>query len=122
MIETCVHCDESGPLDGAGGELVPANYPNFAHQRCLAAADDSLDLDTLATASLQLSALADELPACPHRDALRLATRIARSLSNLRSEVTLVIILDAGERENFDIVDAVRELRRALEETAKGEG
>ncbi len=81
---------------------------------------DCLDLDSLATAGLHFAALAEELPACPHRDALWLATRIAHSLSTLRSEVTHVI-LEAGARDNFDIVDAVRELRRALEEAARGE-
>jgi hypothetical protein len=120
MIETCIHCHNSGPLEGPGGELVPAGYPNFAHQRCLAATNP-FDLDGLATASLHFTALADELPACPHRDALRLAADIAHRLSDLRSKVMHVIIA-AGERENFDLVDAVRELRRALEETAKGDG
>jgi hypothetical protein len=121
MIETCLYCGKSGALDGPGGELVPTGYPNFAHQRCLAAADDSLGADTLATASLQFTSLADELPACPHRDALRLAARIANSLSSLRVAVSKVI-LEAGERDSFDIVDAARELRRALEDAAKGEG
>lgn len=119
MIETCIHCHKSGPLEGPGGELVPTSYPNFAHQRCLAAADSNLDLDALATASLQFTALADELPACPHRDALQLAAHIAHSLSSLRVAVSEVII-EAGERDSFDIIDAVRELRRALEATAKG--
>jgi hypothetical protein len=83
--------------------------------------DDRLGLDTLAAARLQFSALADELPDCPHRDALRLAAEIVNSLSGLRVQVSEVI-LTASERENFDIVDAVRELRRAIEETSKVEG
>jgi hypothetical protein len=83
---------------------------------------DHLGADTLATASLQFTALAAELPAaCPHRDALRLAADIANSLSSLRVAVSAIVVT-AAERENFDIVDAVRELRRALEETAKREG
>ena len=78
--------------------------------------DERLDLDALATAWLQFTALADELPACPHRDALLLAACIADTLSNLRSAVSEVIIhLDLGK---LTIADAARELRRALEEAA----
>lgn len=78
-----------------------------------------LGLDALASARLQFDALTLELPACPHRDALRLAGRIVDSLSVLRTGVSEVIIrLDLGK---FDEVDAARELRRAMEEAA-GEG
>ena len=118
MIETCIHCGKSGPLDGPGGELVPAGYPDFAHQRCLAAADDGLGIGALATASLQFSALADKLPACPHRDALRLAGRIANSLSSLRCAVSEVVLDFDGWK--ITPIDATRALRRALEEAAKG--
>jgi hypothetical protein len=79
--------------------------------------DDRLGIDTLATAWLQFTALADELPACPHRDALRLAADIADGLSSLRSMVSEVIIKTGGD--NFTTVDAARELRRALEEAAE---
>jgi hypothetical protein len=74
----------------------------------------TLDLDALATAWLHFTALADELPACPHRDALKLAAEIADALSNVRGKVSDVI----GNLENragFDAVDAARELRHALE-------
>jgi hypothetical protein len=79
-----------------------------------------LGLDTLATARLQFAALADELPACPHRDALRLAVRIVDSLSSLRTGVSEIIIhLDLGK---FDRVDAARELRHAMDAAANEGG
>ncbi len=79
-----------------------------------------LDLDALSSAWLNFTSLADELPACPHRDALRLASDVTNSLSGLRSEVTHVIIgLDDGK---LTTVDAARELRRAMDEAAKGGG
>jgi hypothetical protein len=84
-------------------------------------ADDRLELDTLATARLQFAALADELPDCPHRDALRLATRIIDSLSSLRCRVSECILIPVLEDFSgpYGSAYAVRELRRALEETAR---
>jgi hypothetical protein len=70
---------------------VPAGYPHFAHRRCLDA-DDRLGPDALASAQLQFTALADKLPACLHRDALRLASRIADSLPELRVQVSEMIL------------------------------
>jgi hypothetical protein len=79
---------------------------------------DHLDLDALSSAWLQFTALADELPGCPRRDALHLAADITNSLSNLRSEVTHVIIgLDEGM---LNIVGAARELRLAKHRAAGG--
>jgi hypothetical protein len=80
----------------------------------------SLSLDTLAAAWLAFQAIAEILPDGPQRHALRLAGRIATSLSDLRSEVSEVIT--KSETDNFRVVDAARELRRALEETAKVDG
>jgi hypothetical protein len=74
-----------------------------------------LDLDALTTAWLQFTALADELPACPHRDAVRLAARIADSLCTLVSD----IVINIEARDNFTAVDAARKLRWALEHAAK---
>jgi hypothetical protein len=77
---------------------------------------DQLDLDALSSAWLHFTALADELPDCPHRDALRLAADIADSLSNLRSDVTRTIVgIDEGK---FDTVGAASELRLAKQRAA----
>jgi hypothetical protein len=79
----------------------------------------TLRIDTLATAWLQFTELADDMPAGKVRDSLRLAASITDSLSNLRSAVSTVIIeLELG---HLAIVDAARELRHALEESAKVE-
>ncbi len=76
------------------------------------------DTDGLSSAWLHFTSLADELPECPHRESLRQAADIANSLSNLRSAVSEIITgLDEGK---LTTVDAARELRRAMEETAKG--
>jgi hypothetical protein len=79
----------------------------------------TLGIDALARAQLHFYALAHEAPTVEIGAALRLAADITDSLSDLRNEVSEVIIRASGD--NFDIVDAVRELRRALEETAKVE-
>jgi hypothetical protein len=77
---------------------------------------DRLDLDALSSAWLQFTALADELPACPHRDALQLAADITNSLSNVRSEVTHVII--GLDEKKLTTTDAARELRLAKHRAA----
>ncbi len=80
--------------------------------------NDRFNLDALSSAWLHFTSLADELPACLHRDALQLAADITNSLSGLRSEVSHIIIgLDDGK---LTTVDAARELRRTMEEAAKG--
>lgn len=79
----------------------------------------TLGIEALATAHLQFLALAGTAPTAEIGTALRLAADITDSLSNLRSEVSEIIIRAAGG--NFGIVDAVRELRRAMEDTAKVE-
>jgi hypothetical protein len=75
--------------------------------------------DALATAWLQFTALADELPACPHKNALRLAAEITDSMMNLRAAVQGAII-DQEASDNFTAVDMARELRRALAESIPG--
>ncbi len=79
----------------------------------------TLGIDTLATVWLRFQELADKAPTDEFRDALRLAMRISDSLSKLRFEASEVII--RTESGNFGVVDVARELRRALEETAKVE-
>jgi hypothetical protein len=79
---------------------------------------DHLDPDALSSAWLQFTALADELPACPHRDALRLAADIANSLSNLRADMTCTIV--ALDEKKLTTIDAARELRRAKHRAAGG--
>jgi hypothetical protein len=86
------------------------------HTTSLPETPERLDLDALSSARLHFTALADELPACPHRDALRLAADIADSLSNLRSDVTRTIVgIDEGR---FTTMDAASELRLAKQRAA----
>jgi hypothetical protein len=77
----------------------------------------TLGIDTLATAKLQFLALAPLATTPESGAALLLAADIAESLSRLRFEVSEVIIKTAVA--NFGVVDAVRELHRALKEVAK---
>ncbi len=79
---------------------------------------ERLGIDGLATSWLQFTTLAERVPEGDVQDALRLAGRISNSLSDLRSDVSEIIIgLAAGKHTTED---AERELRRALEETAGG--
>ncbi len=80
---------------------------------------ERLGIDGLATAWLSFTTLADHVPEGDVQDALRLAGRISNSLSDLRSDVSEVIIGLAAGRHTT--ADAERELRRALEETAGGD-
>jgi hypothetical protein len=79
---------------------------------------DHLDLDALSSAWLQFTALADELPACLHRDALQLAADTTNSLSDLRADEMRTII--ALDERKLTTADAARELRLAKNRAAGG--
>ncbi len=76
-----------------------------------------LNVDTLTAAWLQFEALADAAFDADVRDAMRLAMRISDSLSELRSRAQEIVVRAAGD--GYIILDAVRDLRRAIDETAR---
>jgi hypothetical protein len=83
---------------------------------------DRLGVDALAAAHLRFTELADAAPAEEMRDAWRLAARITDGLSSLRVSVSDVILKAETGSRPLAMVDAVRELRAALDDAATREG
>ncbi len=83
---------------------------------------DRLGVDALAAAHLRFIELAGAAPIEEMRDMWRLAARVTDSLSSLRGAVSDVIIRAETGSRPLAMVDAVRELRAALDRAATVEG